>query len=85
MAGVTRGNTAPGGGEPLVIDTSEFARLLKVSTKTIGRWDKARKLPAPILIGRQRLWLLRIVEDWLAASAPGRLEWERQQRAKEQP
>ncbi len=77
---MTAASSTSVGDAPLVIDAVELARLLMISVKTLGRWLKAKKLPAPIVIGRERRWLRHGVEDWLAAGAPSQREWERQQR-----
>jgi excisionase family DNA binding protein len=79
-AGVTADSSASVGGEPLLIDAAELARLLMVSVKTIDRWLRAKKLPAPIVIGRERRWRRQEIEQWLAAGAPSQHEWVRHQR-----
>jgi excisionase family DNA binding protein len=82
-AGATADGSASADAEPLLIDAAELARLLMVSVKTIDRWLRAKKLPAPIVIGRERRWRRQEIELWLAAGAPAQREWERMQTAKQ--
>lgn len=69
--------------DPLLIDAEEFGRLLKVSAKTIDRLLARKKLPRPTLLGRQRRWRRREIEEWVAAGMPDQREWDRLQRENE--
>jgi predicted DNA-binding transcriptional regulator AlpA len=84
-AGVMAISSTSADGAPLVIDAEELACLLKISVKTLDRQLTAKKLPRPILIGRQRRWPLKEIVEWLAAGAPAQREWDQLQRAKQGP
>ena len=71
------------GAEPPLMGAAELASLAQVSVKSIDRWLKAKKLPAPILIGRQRRWRRREILEWIEAGAPCQREWERLRREKQ--
>lgn len=59
----------------------QLAQFLGVSRATVWRLHAAEKLPAPIRFGRAVRWDRWTVEEWLAAGAPSRAEWERMQDA----
>jgi excisionase family DNA binding protein len=82
-AGVTTDSSTAAGSDSLVIDAVELARLLMISTKTLGRLDAEKKLLPAIRIGRQRRWLRHKVDAWLEAGAPCQRVWERMQSAKQ--
>jgi predicted DNA-binding transcriptional regulator AlpA len=49
-----------------MLDGKQLSRLLKVSTRTIGRWRKERKLPQPIVDDPKKpFWSFGQIEDWV--------------------
>jgi len=63
----------------LLISTSDLARELQVSAKTITRMDQSGKLPRPVRIGRSKRWVIQTIVDWIEAGTPNRREWEARQ------
>jgi predicted DNA-binding transcriptional regulator AlpA len=61
---------------PLCVDASGLALLLDVSPRQIYRMNDAGQLPAPLALGGCKRWLRREIEEWLAAGAPRRKDWE---------
>jgi excisionase family DNA binding protein len=61
--------------DPLCLDRAALARLLKVSLRKLYRLDDAGKLPAGIVIGSSKRWLVEDVQEWLRAGAPPRNTW----------
>ena len=64
-------------GERLALTDHDLAGLLGVSRSHVWSMNSRGKLPAPIRLGRSVRWARAEVEDWLAADAPPRDEWER--------
>ena len=61
---------------PLLLSADEAARLCGVSTRTWRRHDAAGKIPKAVRLGGRTLWRRRELEDFVAASCPGRSDWE---------
>jgi excisionase family DNA binding protein len=51
------------------VTKQEVAQMFGVTTRTVDRWVRLRQIPAPLKIGRQRLWHLPTVEKLLAEEA----------------
>lgn len=52
-----------------------LALKLNVGTRTIWRWDKDEKIPAPYQIGLKKRWELSDIELWLEWDCPKRKEF----------
>jgi excisionase family DNA binding protein len=50
---------------PAVLDTTIFARLLRVSRPTFLQWHRSGKLPAPLNLPGRRRWSRETVLSWL--------------------
>lgn len=50
-----------------LIRTPELLRLIPVNRRTILRWHKAGKFPAPVRIGSCCAWVRAEVEAWIEA------------------
>lgn len=51
-----------------MLDGKQLSRLLKVSTRTIGRWRRGQKLPPPIVDDPKKpFWSFGQIEDWAQA------------------
>jgi prophage regulatory protein len=61
---------------PLVVDARGLARLLSSGKRTVGTWNAAGKIPAPIRIGGRVVWVVSEIRAWLAAGAPEREAWD---------
>ena len=48
----------------MLLTQGEVAALLRVHRGTIWRWCKLGLFPAPMKIGRTRMWDEREIEDW---------------------
>jgi predicted DNA-binding transcriptional regulator AlpA len=57
----------------------ELAAFLGISRATVWRWDKQGLLPRPVRFNRVVRWERWTIEEWLAAGAPSRAEWEASQ------
>jgi predicted DNA-binding transcriptional regulator AlpA len=48
-----------------LFDQNQLARALGVSRRTIQRWRKERKVPAPLIWDHNRpFWSLRQIKNW---------------------
>jgi excisionase family DNA binding protein len=73
----------PDGERPGTADTldsplltpDELAAILKASTRTVRRLDDEGKIPAALRFGRLKRWRSAEIDEWLAAGAPDRREW----------
>ncbi len=63
----------------LAVGAGRLAPMLNVSVRTVRSLDAAGKLPAPIRLNGAVRWIVSEIEDWLAAGAPSRAEWEARQ------
>jgi predicted DNA-binding transcriptional regulator AlpA len=63
-----------------VYDKPALAIRLQRSVQSLQRDDHAGRIPRGFRIGRSRRWLISEIEDWLAAGAPPRDEWESMKR-----
>ena len=52
-----------------LIDHHSVAKWLGVTTRTLRTWTRYGKIPAPVSIGRKRLWIRSVLEAWLCARA----------------
>lgn len=59
----------------LLVKVDKVAALLDVSEGTIWNWHGAERMPAPLKMGRNTLWRVRELEDWVAAGMPARKDW----------
>jgi predicted site-specific integrase-resolvase len=51
-----------------MLDVKQLAKILNVSTRTIGRWRRQKKLPAPIVEDKRKpFWSFGQIEDWAKA------------------
>lgn len=64
------------GPDPLLLSTSELARELRLSPKTIRRLNESGKLPRPIHIGHSLRWRREDVAKWLELGSPDRKAFE---------
>jgi predicted DNA-binding transcriptional regulator AlpA len=56
---------------PPVLDRKALAELLGVNQRSVDRWRKSGRLPAPFIIGtRNPRWLTKEIVKWLEAGAP---------------
>ena len=62
--------------EPLLLPADEAARLLGISRGHLYKLHASGRLPEPVRLGRAVRWSRRELEDWLAAGAPSRAQWE---------
>jgi predicted DNA-binding transcriptional regulator AlpA len=69
--------TDAGESTPLAYNAADVARELRVSVKTVRRWDAAGLIPRPLKIGHCVRWPRDVILAWLAAGAPNRTEWQR--------
>jgi len=58
--------------EPLLINASQFAGLLQVSSRTLWRMLSAGRLPKPIRVGGIVRWRVCEVKGWVAEGCPER-------------
>lgn len=52
-----------------LIDHHAVAQYLGITTRTLRTWIGSGKIPAPISIGRRRLWVTSILDAWLKVRA----------------
>lgn len=61
--------------EPLLVDANGVAALLDVSLRHVRSMRARGSLPAPLGIGRRRLWRIAEVRAWVAAGMPSPHRW----------
>ena len=64
------------GSEPLAISAHVAAELLSISERHLWTLHSSGRLPAPVRLGRAVRWRREELEQWLAAGAPPRDQWE---------
>jgi|GEM_PF-1698099 len=65
----------------LLLTAKEAATACRTSLRTWRSWDAALRVPAPVRLGRVKLWRPLELADWVAAGCPARGEWEWEARA----
>lgn len=55
--------------------SSDLARLLGLSERTVWRLDSAGNLPQPIRLGRSVRWRVVEIQAWLEQGCPSRQVW----------
>ncbi len=60
---------------PLLLKTSEAAKLCGVSHKLWRTWNAIGKNPAPVRIGPTLFWKQEELVRWVDAGCPARLRW----------
>ena len=63
--------------QPLALGRDAAAAALGISADLLDRMEQAGKIPAPIRLGKRKLYSRTELEAWLAAGAPNRAVWER--------
>lgn len=53
-----------------LITIDEFAKLLKVSKRTLWRWVSGGSVPSPLRLGGTVRWPLDQIRKWIAAGCP---------------
>ena len=56
--------------EPLLIAAADFARLLRVSTRTLWRQLSAGQIPQPVRFGGTVRWRIDEIRKWIAEGCP---------------
>lgn len=59
---------------PLLIRAADVAKMVRVSVKTVRRWECDGLMPAAIRIGRALNWRGTEIEAWIAAGCPPRAQ-----------
>jgi predicted DNA-binding transcriptional regulator AlpA len=62
----------PPGGQELLIDSKQAAKMLKVSEQTLWRMHHDGEMPPPIRIGRAVQWSLESLRHWVEEGCPTR-------------
>lgn len=62
---------------PPVLKPESLADLMKVSTRTLRRWEIQGLVPRPFLVGSQKYWVRDEILDWISCQCPNRTSWER--------
>ncbi len=65
----------PLGIEPLLVDANGVAALLDVSLRHVRSMRARGTLPAPLSIGRRRVWRLAEIRAWVAQGLPPAHRW----------
>lgn len=65
----------------LAVSAADTAAILDVSQRHLWAMHSAGKIPKPVRLGRCVKWIRQELEDWLAAGAPSREQWEKQKGA----
>lgn len=60
----------------------ELAEFLGISRATVWRMNADGRLPRPVRFNRAVRWDRWTIEEWLAAGAPSREDWERVQQGR---
>ncbi len=60
----------------LALTAEQVGVALGVSRATVWRMHASGRLPAPVRFGRAVRWEQYTIEEWLAAGAPSREQWE---------
>lgn len=77
-ANFPRPSSSDPSGEPLLVPATEAARLVQISRSHWWRLNATGYVPAPLHVGtRCPRWVLRELQDWIAAGCPPRDVWER--------
>jgi predicted DNA-binding transcriptional regulator AlpA len=63
------------GGEPILINAEELARLLSVSQRTLRRLVVIECLPEPVPLLTRPRWRVDEIREWVDAGCPARLRW----------
>jgi len=61
---------------PVAVGAREAALLVGLSLRTWRALDTCGGCPAPVRIGRRRLWPVAELQAWIAAGAPSRARWQ---------
>ncbi len=56
----------------VLLPAADCAEQHGVSKKTWVRWDRARRIPAPVRIGRVVRWDPTVLEEWRRQGCPDR-------------
>lgn len=60
----------------LALTSADLALELVISQRHLHTLNKAGKIPEPLRLGNSVRWARAEIEDWLAAGAPDRAQWE---------
>jgi predicted DNA-binding transcriptional regulator AlpA len=61
---------------PLLYDTADLCRVLRISMATLHRLKSAGKLPRAKKLGAQLRWDVSEICEWVAAGMPDLERWE---------
>jgi len=53
-----------------LLTTNEVARLLGCGARSVWRWSRSGRMPAPVRIGNTVRYRRREIEDWIANGCP---------------
>ena len=56
--------------DALLVNASDVAHLLKISTRTLWRMRSTGQLPLPVRLGGAVRWRLDEIQNWIAAGCP---------------
>ena len=59
-----------------MLRADDLAKLLRMSKRTVFRYECSGRVPAPLRIGGSVRWLGSEIQAWLDAGAPDRKTWE---------
>lgn len=63
--------------EPLAVSAADAATLLGIGRTNFLGLVASGRAPPGIKLGRRRLWAVVELQEWLAAGAPHRDQWEK--------
>lgn len=63
--------------QPLAVDAAQAARMCGIGRTCWLGLVNAGRAPAGIRLGKRVVWRIADLDDWLAAGAPSRDQWER--------
>jgi excisionase family DNA binding protein len=66
--------------QPQLISTSEVAKMLGVSARTVYRLKDGGRLPMPVSIGSLVRWSRRSIEEWIEVGCPPIRRWKSEAR-----
>lgn len=66
---------------PLLVDSQGAAYVLSVSDKHVRNMDQCALIPAPVRLGKRKLWVISELHEWALAGAPSRERWEQLKKA----